>query len=54
MYQFKAKYSKIKSYSLCLGNILKDFTIDNMRKTGLIGVAKFLLLIIISLLPTMF
>ena len=27
--------SEIKTYPLCLGNILKYFTIDNMKKTGL-------------------
>ena len=37
MYQFKAKDSEIKPYSLCLGNISKDFTIDNVKKTGLKG-----------------
>ena len=31
------KYSKIKRYPLYLGNILKDFTVVNMRKTGLNG-----------------
>ena len=35
MYQFKAKDSEIKSYLLCVGNILKDFTVHNMKKTGL-------------------
>ena len=29
IYQFKAKNSEIKNYALCLGNISKDFTIDN-------------------------
>ena len=32
VYQFKAKNSEIKDYSLCLGNISKYFTIDNMKK----------------------
>ena len=32
MYQFKAKDSEIKYYTLCLGNISKDFTINNMNK----------------------
>ena len=32
MYQFKAKDLKIKEYPLCLGNISKDFTIDNIKK----------------------
>ena len=30
----KAKDSEIKDYVLCLGNISKDFTINNMKKTG--------------------
>ena len=32
VYQFKAKNSEIKDYSLCLGNVSKDFTINNMKK----------------------
>ena len=32
IYQFKAKDSEIKDYALCLGNISKDFTINNMKK----------------------
>ena len=32
VYQFKAKYSEIKDYALCLGNLSKDFTINNMKK----------------------
>ena len=30
--QFKVKISKIKGYGLCSVNILKDFTINNMKK----------------------
>ena len=41
VYQFKTKDSEIKYYALCLGNILKDFTIYNMKKTGLKGVVTF-------------
>ena len=41
VYQSKAKNSEIKDYALCLGNILKDFTINNMKKTGLKGVVTF-------------
>ena len=38
IYQFKAKNSEIKPYPLFLGNILKDFTANNMKKkTGLNG-----------------
>ena len=32
--QLKAKDSEVKPYILCLGNISKDFTIDNMKKHG--------------------
>ena len=32
IYQFKAKDSEIKSCKLCLGNISKEFTINNMKK----------------------
>ena len=33
----KAKDSKIVASPLCLGNISKDMSIDNMKKTGLNG-----------------
>ena len=29
--------SEIVAYPLCLGNISKDFSVDNMKKTGLNG-----------------
>ena len=32
VYQFKVKNSEIKDYALCLGNISKDFTINNIKK----------------------
>ena len=32
VYQLKAKNSEIKDYGLCLGNISKDFRINNMKK----------------------
>ena len=42
IYQFKAKDPEIKRYPLCLGNISKDFTAFNMKRTGLSGyVCKF-------------
>ena len=37
IYKFKAKDSEILAYSLCLGNISKDWSQDNMKKTGLKG-----------------
>ena len=41
IYQFKAKYSEIKSYALCLVKTSKDFWISNMKKTRLIGIFNF-------------
>ena len=35
IYQFKAKDSEINASPLSLGNISKDFAVDNMKKTGL-------------------
>ena len=32
---FKAKVSKIVAIPLCLGNISKDWSVDNMKDTGL-------------------
>ena len=37
IYKFKAKDSEIVASPLCLGNISKDWSIDNMKKTGLTG-----------------
>ena len=37
IYKFKAKDSEIVASPLCLGNISKDWLIDNMKKTGFNG-----------------
>ena len=37
IYKFKAKDSEIVAYPLCLGSISKDWTVDNVEKTGLNG-----------------
>ena len=37
IYKFKAKDSEIVASTLCLGNISKDWSIDNMKKTGFNG-----------------
>ena len=37
IYKFKAKDSEIVSTPLCLGNISKDWSTDNMKKTGFRG-----------------
>ena len=35
--KFKAKDSEIGATPLCLGNISKDWSVDDMKKTGLNG-----------------
>ena len=37
IYKFKAKDSEIVATPLCLGNISKDWSIDNMKRTGFTG-----------------
>ena len=37
IYKFKAKDSEIVATPLCLGHISKDWSLDNMKKTGLNG-----------------
>ena len=37
IHKFKTKDSEIIAAPLCLGNISKDFSIDNMKKTGCNG-----------------
>ena len=35
IYQFKEKDSGMKPYPLCLGNVSRDFTINNLKKQDL-------------------
>ena len=37
IYKFKAKDSEIVPSPLCLGNISKDWSTDNMKRTGFNG-----------------
>ena len=37
IYKFTAKDSEILASPLCLGNISKDWSVDNMKNTGLTG-----------------
>ena len=37
IYKLKAKDSEKNAASLSLGNVLKDFLVNNMKKTGLYG-----------------
>ena len=37
------KESETRQYRLCLGNVSKDFTIDNLGKIGLNGVVSILI-----------
>ena len=47
--RFKKQDSKIKSYLLCLGNILKRFTAVNTNKTGVHVLCVIFLLIMLAL-----
>ena len=46
----KTRNSKIKDYTLCLVNISKDFTFNNMAKTGLKGIVIFFVYILLILI----
>ena len=37
IYKFKAKDSEILVGPICLGNISKDWSVDNMKRTGFTG-----------------
>ena len=37
IYKLKAKDSEVVPTPLCLGNTLKDWSVDNMKKTGFTG-----------------
>ena len=37
VYKFEITDSEINAAPLCLGNVSKDFSVDNMKKTGLYG-----------------
>ena len=41
IYQFQAKDSEVKDYTLCLGDISKDFTINSMRNNKIKRNCKF-------------
>ena len=47
--KFKAKDSEILVYSLCFGNISKDWSLDNMKKLDLTVAFMILVLIIMPL-----
>ena len=42
IYKFEAKYSEIVASPLCLGNVSKDWSKDNMKKQGLIDMSMIL------------
>ena len=48
--KFKAKDSEIVAVLLCLGNISKDWSIGNMKKTGFDGYFMILVLIMMVLM----
>ena len=48
--KFKAKYSEIAASPLCLGNISKDWSADNMKKLDLMNMFMNFVLIIKTLI----
>ena len=47
--KFKAKDSEIVATPLCLANISKDFSVDNMKNTGFLDMFMILMLIMMLL-----
>ena len=55
IYKFKAKYSKINAFPLFLGNVSKDFWVDNMNiNLDYVGISIIFQLIIIAIMLLMF
>ena len=56
IYKFKAKDSEIVASPLCLGNISKDWSVDNMKKKkqGLMDMSMILVLIMMLLMLMMY
>ena len=50
IYKFKAKNSEIVETPLCLGNISKDWSTDNMKNNDLMDMSMILVLIMILLM----
>ena len=50
IYKFKAKESEIVATLLCLGNISKDCSADNMKKLNFMGMFMILMLIMMLLM----
>ena len=50
IYKFKTKCSEIIVSPLCLGNISRDWSIDNMKKTGFNSYVMFMILVLIMML----
>ena len=54
IYKFKAKDSEVNAALLCLGNVSKDFSVDNMKKIGIYGYAYDFQLIMLVLMLMIF
>ena len=50
IYKFKAKNSEIVASPLCLGNISKDWSVDNMKKQDLMVMSMILVLVMMLLM----
>ena len=50
IYKFKAKDSEISVGPICLGNISKDWSVDNMKSTGFTGYVYVLIIVLLQLM----
>ena len=50
IYKFKAKDSEITAAPLCLGNISKNWSVDNVKKLDLMDMSMILVLIMMQLM----
>ena len=50
IYKFKVKDSEITAASLCLGNISKNWSVDNVKKLDLMDMSMILMLIMMQLM----
>ena len=54
IYKFKTKDSEINAVVLCLGNVSKKLSVDNIKNTGLYGYVYYFQLIMLVLMLMIF
>ena len=54
IYKFKAKDSEINAAPICLGNVLKDFSVDTIKKIGYMDMCIIFQLVMIVMIFMLF